>query len=222
MSRLLALIVVGGGLAGGCDVSGALGGGGDDHTPSDDDSSSCGGALPPPMCGEGGCSCCGSCDPARELCMTADWSIGFGYGHCYAGPAEGTLTATVGGTAFVAMEVAAIADGAYLQISGRLGVTTGSLANLRQITSQAPAVVGTTDCVASPVIAISYAEGERSIRYNAGRSMPRPACSLTLTAIGEVGQRIEGTFAVTVVDDATPAMTDVTGGVFSVERGIYP
>jgi hypothetical protein len=228
MSRALAPIVVlalGVGLAGGCDVTGTFGGGGPaDDSPSDDDSSSCGsgGALPAPLCGEGGCSCCGSCDPARELCMTADWSVGFGYGHCRATPADGTMTATVDQTAFVATEVAAIADGAYLQVSGQLGVTTGSLAGLRQITIQAPAVLGTTDCVASPLIAISYAEGETSIRYNAGRSMPRPACSVTLTAIGEVGARIEGTFTVTVADDATKATTDITAGTFSVERGVYP
>jgi hypothetical protein len=193
-----------------------------DDTPSDDDSSQCGGAggaLPAPYCGEGGCSCCGSCDPSRELCFTDDWSISLGYGHCRSGAVTGSMTATVGATDFAATEVAAIASGAYLQVSGRTGATN---ATLRQISIHAPATLGTTDCVATPVIAISYAEGETSIRYNAGRSMPRPACSLTLTAIGEIGERIEGTFTVTVLDDATKATFDITAGAFSVERVPYP
>jgi hypothetical protein len=216
-------IVLGAGLLGGCDVTGTLGGGGaSDHTPSDDDSSSCGGALPPPSCGAGACSCCGSCDVSRELCMTADWSIGFGYGHCYAAPAQGSMTASVRGTTFVAMETAAIANGTYLQVSGRIE-TPG--APLRQITIQAPAALGTTDCVASPLIAISYAEGEIDIAHNEARLMPRPPCSLTLTAIGELGERIEGSFSVTLLEHApqdTQGAVEITAGTFSVERVPYP
>jgi hypothetical protein len=222
MSRAL-LPVLTAFLAGACNVSGTLGGGppGDD-TPSDDDSSSCGatgGALPAPSCGEGACSCCGSCDPSRELCFSDDWSVSLGYGHCYGSPAGGSMTATVGSTAFVATEVAAIASGAYFQVTGRLGATP---ADLRQISIQAPATLGTTDCVATPVITVSYAEGETKLVYNAGRSMPRPACTVTVTALGAVGERIEGTFAVTVLDDTTKATLDITGGTFSVERVPYP
>lgn len=221
----LAGLVLGAGLVCGCDVTGTLGGGGDpDRSPSDDDSSSCGagGALPAPSCGAGTCSCCGSCDPARELCMTADWSIGLGYGHCYAAPAAGSLSASVDGTSFVATEVAAIADGAYLQVSGRIG-TPG--APLRQVTIQGPAVLGTTDCVATPLIAISYAEGETEIAHNAARLMPRPPCSLTVTAVGEIGGRIEGSFAVTLLELApqgTQGTVEITAGTFSVERVPYP
>jgi hypothetical protein len=220
MSRNLAPIVVLV-LVGGCDVAGALGGGPSDDTSSDDDSSECGGASPAPSCDQGGCSCCGSCDPARELCFTADWSSSLGYGHCYGYPAGGTMTASIGQDAFVATDMAAIASGAYLQVTGRLGATSEGWASLRQITIHAPAMLGTTDCVATPVIAISYAEGPTRIAYNAGRSMPRPACSITLTAIGEVGERIEGTFSVTVLDDATTNTVDITAGAFSVERVLY-
>jgi len=212
---------------GACNV-GVFGGGSSGDDPpadddaSDEDNSSCGGAggaLPAPICGEGACSCCGSCDPSRELCFTDDWSISLGYGHCRHPGVGGSMTATIGGTDFAATEVAGIASGAYLQVSGLSGAPNGAL---RQMSIHAPATLGTTDCTATPVIAMSYAEGETSIRYNAGRSMPRPACSLTLTAIGEIGERIEGTFTVTVLDDATKATLDITAGAFSVERVPYP
>lgn len=218
-------LVLGASLGGGCNVVGTFGGGEpDDNTPSDDDSSSCGagGALPAPMCGEGSCSCCGSCDPARELCMTADWSVSLGYGHCYAAPAQGSLSAAVDGTSFVATEVAAIANGAYLQVTGRIG-TPG--APLRQISIQAPAVLGTTDCVATPTIAITYAEGDTDLADNAVRLMPRPPCSVTVTAIGEAGERIAGSFAVTLLERApqgTQGTIELTAGTFSVERVPYP
>jgi hypothetical protein len=220
MSRAL-LPILAALLAGACDVSGTFGGGTGDDISSDDDSSSCGGALPAPRCGEGACSCCGSCDPSRELCFSDDWSVSLGYGHCYGSPAGGSMTATIGQTAFVASEVAAIANGSYFQVTGRLGATPQGLADLRQLSIQAPATLGTTDCVATPVITVSYAEGETKLLYNAGRSMPRPACTVTVTAIGAVGERIEGTFAVTVLDDTTKATLDITNGSFSVERVPY-
>jgi hypothetical protein len=204
-----------------CNVSGTFGGSSDDPTPSDDDSSSCDGegALPPPNCGEGACSCCGSCDVSRELCMTTDWSIGFGYGHCYPPRAKGSMAATIGVSPFVATEVAAVSNGSYIHVIGRIETTPDTL---RQISIQSVATLGTTDCVATPVIEISYAEGETRISNNAPRLVPRPPCSVTLTSIGAVGERIEGSFSVTLLDRAPQGTVDITGGTFSVERVAYP
>jgi hypothetical protein len=53
------------------------------------------------------------------------------------------------------------------------------------------------------------------------RLMPRPACSVTVTAIGEIGERIEGSFVVTLLDSKTQAITEITAGAFSVERVQY-
>jgi hypothetical protein len=202
-----------------CDVTGVLEGTTNDDPSSEDDP--CGnasGASPAPSCSEGACSCCGSCDPSRELCFTDDWSSSLGYGHCYGAPAGGTMTATVDGDAFVAAEVAAIASGAYLQVTGRIATTS---AELRQISLFLPATLGAADCVSTSLAGGSYAHGEASEAWNMPRLDPRPPCSVTLTAIGEVGERIEGTFSMTLLDSATQTTVEITDGTFSVERILY-
>jgi hypothetical protein len=218
----------------GCDIAGVVDG--TDEPPDDEDTSveTCAGVSPAPYCGEGACSCCGSCDPRRELCFAAGWQLELGYGRCYSLPVAGSLTAMVGGVAFTANEVAAVASEGYMQIDGRiesrLPVTDPQAPidyEATQLTLQLPAQLGTFDCTDTSFALFAYTQfdtidGDQVEAWNQLSQMPRPPCSFSITAIGAVGERIEGTFAVTLVDRNTSTAVDIVDGTFSVERVLFP
>jgi hypothetical protein len=197
-------------------VSGG-GGGGSDGGGSNDPSpeGSCGGGLPTPTCGQGGCSCCVGCAQRDGLCFDPGWGFTLGVGECVAPPAAGTLQAMVGANAFVATEVAAAVDGAAMEISARTAGQT--------IAFVVPAAVGDYDCTA-PATILSFAYYDATAEY---RNRPavdtRPACTVRVTNVGNVGERIEGSFAVTLALNApTPTTLEITAGMFSVQRVAYP
>ena len=186
--------------------------------PPPDPADESGGGLPTASCAQGPCSACVGC---------AVWEFGcFGWagytnlnsaGYCVASPAQGTLQATVGGVDFVAAQAVAVVDSGNIAISARAGDEL--------VVLFAPATAGVHDCasqLSSGALAY-FAVGEigptrdfRSPRQDA----PVPSCSVTVTTVGEIGQRIEGSFAATLFEHnlASQASLDVANGTFSVER----
>jgi hypothetical protein len=45
---------------------------------------------------------------------------------------------------------------------------------------------------------------------------------VSLTRIGKLGERIEGSFSATVVSSTSPATLTLSNGTFSVERTAFP
>lgn len=212
-------------ILGGCDVTGTLG---ENAVPPSDnrEEDPCGGAggLPPPPCGEGPCPCCVGCSVSKELCFAGGWEFEMGFGTCRSSPVDGSFDALIDGEPFVASDVAAIGTEGYVQINGRVV----SAVDARQVSIQLPAQLGTFDCTGQSLAAFAYTVTSSASSalvtdaWNQLRLSPRPACSYTLTAIGEVGERIEGTFAVTLVDRASSSQLELTAGTFSVERVPFP
>ena len=170
--------------------------------------------IPPPHCGEGPCSCCVSCGVGRGLCFGSAAQFTFGVGSCIAAPGAGTLTATVGGAAFVADHVAAVVTGAYVQVS--------ALAGNRELVAMLPATIGTAACAASDYAgAFAYYQDIEGfgVEFHNRPTQPRSACTVKLTKVGGLGDRIEGSFSVTV--DGNTSL-DVSNATFSVERVAFP
>jgi len=171
----------------------------------------CLGGLPAPTCGSGPCLCCVSCGQDEGLCMGLGYHFAFGIGTCRARPAAGTLSVTAGATSLTATEVAAIADASF-EISTR---TNGGV-----LVFVGPAAISDVTCATTASGFTYYETGGRVYRNRPGSGN---ACTISVTAFGGVGERIEGTFSATLVDDAQPATTlELTNGTFSVERVAYP
>ena len=187
--------------------------------PSEDTEDTCrGGGLPPPTCGSGPCTCCTSCSQADGLCLDPGWGFELGIGRCRAQPAAGSLAMTIGATPFTAIDVAAGVDPrGMMEISARAGAAS--------ISFIVPATVGTYDCATSPyVMSLASYDGAGGHYRNRPTNGARPGCTIDITAIGAVGERIDGTFAATLLDQSALGgpMLELTAGTFSVERGAYP
>jgi hypothetical protein len=198
----------------GTPVGGGGGGGGDggDHSSPE---GSCGGGLPTPTCGEGRCGCCVGCSQRDGLCFDPGWGFAVGIGACVAASTAGTVDAMIGATAFAATESAAVVDGAAMEISAR--------AAERTLAFVVPAAVGDYDCSAAATI-LSFAYYDATAEYRNRPALDtRPPCTVHVTSVGNVGERIEGSFAVTLARNAPTATTlDITAGTFSVQRVAYP
>ena len=174
-----------------------------------------GGGLPAPTCGSGPCSCCVGCSIKAGLCLGTAVQFALGVGQCVAAPAAGSFQVMIGGSAFVADQVAAIVDHAYLQVSAR--------AAGRTVVLLLPNTLGDASC-ASGGYAGSFVyspDGASEFRNRPGS--PRPVCTVSLVKVGDVGERIEGSFSASVVESsASPATVELTDGAFSVDRGAFP
>lgn len=171
-----------------------------------------GGGLPTPRCGQGFCGNCVGCGVSSSLCFgQASWFT-LGSGHCTASPAAGTFDVSVDGTAFATEQVAGVVDGAYVEIVARSGERTIALL--------LPSAPGTYDCASSAFGGVvSYFETVNRGFFNRITS-PRPACSVTITSVGPVGGRIEGSFSAMVTGPA--ATVQLGAGTFNVERVAFP
>lgn len=167
--------------------------------------------IPPPHCGEGPCSCCVGCGVGQGLCFGTASQFTFGVGSCIAAPGAGTLTATVGGAAFVADHVAAVVTGSYVQVS--------AVAGNRELVAMLPATIGTAACAASDYAGAFAYYQDIGVEFHNRPTQPRSACTVKLTKIGNLGDRIEGSFSVTV--DGNTSL-DVGNATFSVERVAFP
>lgn len=201
--RILLIAILGtacgGGASGGeVDAPGGEGGGG--------------GGLPTPHCGQGFCSECVGCGVNTSLCFGAASRFSIGSGQCTASPAAGTFEVMVDGVAFVTDQAAAVMDGSYVEIVARSGD--------QAIALLLPAAPGTYDCGSAAFGGVvTYFRTAAAGFYNR-LTMPRPACIVTVTGVGPVGGRIEGSFSATVTGSG--ASVQLTAGTFSVERVAYP
>lgn len=161
-------------------------------------------ALPPPHCGQGSCSCCAGCGLADGLCLGDPSTLSFGIGQCLATPAAGEVTAS----AFASDSVAAAVAGAYVEVSARTATRTLVLA--------LPATPGTYAC-SDPGTAMQMILFDGGTRHDNTPGAGRPPCTVTVTAVGAIGQRAEGAFDVTFTGGV-----ELAGGAFSVERVAYP
>jgi hypothetical protein len=149
---------------------------------------------------------------SASLCFGEAAWFTLGSGQCTAAPAGGSFEVSVDATAFTAEQVAAVVDGAYVEIVARSGEQTIALL--------LPSAPGTYDCGSTAFV------GVVSYFQTAGRGFhnrittPRPACTVRVTSVGPVGGRIEGAFSATVADPA--ANVELAAGTFSVERVAYP
>lgn len=121
------------------------------------------------------------------------------------------LSATIGGAAFVADRVAAVVTGSYVQVS--------AIAGNRELVAMLPATIGTASCAASDYAGTFAYYQDIGVEFHNRVTTPRSACTVKLTKIGNLGERIEGSFSVTV-DGNTPL--DVSNATFSVERVAFP
>jgi hypothetical protein len=168
-------------------------------------------ALPAPHCGQGQCACCVSCPISDGLCFGEAFKISLGIGECVASPVAGSLDMMIGSAAFSATEVAGAVVDEDIEVSG----TTDTQA----LTLVLPATPGTYSCSdPDQAMQMTYVDPTGTYRNQAGDA--RPACTATVTSVGAVGQRIEGTFSVTVTAGSTTL--DLTSGAFSVERVPFP
>jgi hypothetical protein len=173
-----------------------------------------GGGLPTPTCGKGECGCCVGCSLKDGLCFGTGWRFVLGVGQCVAPPAAGTLQVDIGTSRFVAEQVAAIVDDAYLEISARVADRT--------LVLQLPAVLGDGSCATSTYLGeFAYYQGALELR-NRPALPTRPDCTVSLTKVGNVGERIEGSFSATVATSAGPTTITLSNGTFSVERTAFP
>jgi hypothetical protein len=168
-------------------------------------------ALPAPHCGQGTCQCCVSCPIFDGLCFGPPAGISLGIGQCVASPVAGSVDMRIGSAAFSATQVAGAVVGGEIEVSG----TTDTQA----LTLVLPAAPGTYSCSdPSQAMQMTYVDPTGTYRNQAGRA--RPVCTATVTSVGEIGQRIEGTFSVTLT--AGSATLELTNGAFSVERVPFP
>jgi hypothetical protein len=188
--------------------------------PDSDPESEPGGGLPTPRCGEGACSECVGCGVSRFGCFgwagTANLNSP---GRCLAESTSGTLEATIGGVAFASREAVAIVDHGRIAVSAQAGDPL--------VVLFAPAQIGNHDCASSSAAIAYFAQREiqpavdfRSVVPGA----PPVACTLTVTRIGDVGQRIEGAFTATLLDwraTTLPRPTLSIEGTFQIERGPF-
>ena len=181
----------------------------------DNNCSGGGGGLPAPTCGEGSCGCCVSCSLKNGLCFGTAADFALGIGQCVAAPAAGTFQVTIGASTFVADRVAAIVNGAYLQVSARM---TG-----QSLVLSLPATLGDGSCTSGAYVGSFAYYGDGASEFHNRPTSPRPGCTVNVGKIGNVGERIEGSFSVTVLESSTtPTTLDLTNGTFSVERVPFP
>lgn len=167
-------------------------------------------ALPPPHCGEGLCNACAGCGVGAGLCFGSQPWFALGVGTCVADSAAASITLTANGAAVALTEAAAAAPDAYVEISARSADHT--------LTFEVPATLGDATCSASYLGGFYYVDGG-TIYQNRSVSTRGP-CTVSLTTIGAVGERIEGSFTATVTA-ASGATVDLAG-TFSVTRVSYP
>lgn len=165
-----------------------------------------GGGLPPPACGAGVCSECVGCSLASGLCMSLEAGFAVGIGQCHA-RSQGSLVADDGPAPFVATAVAAVANDSYMQISGTAGAG-------HTLAMQVPAQLGSFECASTTAAWFVYYSAA-GVAWNRPVS-DRPACSVTVSALGAVGAPIEGTFTIAF------GTTVLANGSFSVVRAAYP
>ena len=181
----------------------------DVQAPTSPDGDGCGGGgggLPTRACGTV-CTCCVGCDVTNGTCMSLGPYFALGVGECY-GSSPGTLTMVVDGVATVSTLTGAVADDSAVNVSASL--QAGSFAML------IPAQLGTFDCAAGGAAWFVYSDGVTE-SWNRPTS-PRAACSVTLATVGAIGERIDGTFAVSFVGANSH---ELTAGSFSVVRRAY-
>lgn len=163
-------------------------------------------ALPTRACGEAPAGNVG-CDPFRPLCFGWANNPFARAGDCVSAPAAGTLDIAVDGSPQAATRVAAVVHGAYLELSAEVDGQTLVLVTTAEI--------GTHSCDALHGFALA-----RDVRY--GNFGEVADCTITLTAVGEVGADVAGTFAGTLVELGPQARTiAITDGAFRVERVAY-
>jgi hypothetical protein len=173
----------------------------------------CSGGQPPAVCGSGdACECCLSCSIRDGLCFGGYLSLG--YGDCTAS-GVGSVTATIGADTYAATAVAAVLDGELVQISS--ATATGSLSLI------VPAAVGTYACAAGDYVEIAVFSAATPAGYWNRQTVPRIPCTVTVTAVGQVGGTVEGTVEATLqLASVTPTELELTAGSFSAPLVPFP
>jgi hypothetical protein len=189
----------------GCSGSGAV------APDASDPGGSCGG-LPPPACGQGTCACCVGCSRRDQLCFGDPGFFELGTGSCVAPGTQGTLQVTIAANAFAATQSGATISGADLEIVARNADQT--------VAMLAPATPGTYSCADASVV-LSFAYYSASQEAHNRPTSPRPACTVTVQSVGNVGDQVTGTFSATLSDGAGNPI-DLANGMFSVPRLPYP
>jgi hypothetical protein len=171
-----------------------------------------GGGLPTPSCAEQtACSECVGCAAWDFACFGWEGVANLNAaGRCVATPTDG-MVETSGGVAFVAEQAVAVVDGSYLAVSAHAGDAV--------VVLFAPATVGDHDCSsATSLAAIAYFANVDGIPGTDFRSAATSSCTLTVASVGDVGQRIEGSFSATLADWHASGATLQLAGSFSVIR----
>lgn len=169
--------------------------------------------LPSPGAGGNGyCSCgartegCVGCDLASGTCLDVAGPP------CYAGGA-GTFAMEADGVPFETRDLAAGwsgVPGAALQIAATAG-------NEHTIVLDLVAEVGVYDCRTHNYVRVTYFN-EGDTFWNTAVQSPRPACTITVTAVGAT---FDGTFDITVTAQGQNAHV-LSGGTFSVTPQVLP
>jgi hypothetical protein len=122
----------------------------------------------------------------------------------------------VGASRFVAERVAAIGYGAYVEVSARSADQT--------LVLLLPSTLGDSSCAADGYPgSFAYYQGDATEFHNRPAPPARPGCTVSLVTVGNVGERIEGSFSATVLASSlTPTALQLTNGTFSVERVAFP
>jgi hypothetical protein len=195
-------------VTGGCavDTAGSPG-------PSTADDESGGGGLPTPSCGTpcdspGQCVGCGY---SSHLCFGDVALFSLGTGSCTADGAPGTDAATFSLDVDGVMIAADRAGAAVLATSLELVVHAGQ----HRLSILAPAAPGTYDCATSLAVVVQYTSpsGERAANRPVAGRLP---CSIAITSIGAIGERVEGSLSAQV--PTTAGTVQLSASSFAVVR----
>lgn len=172
-----------------------------------------GGGLPAPRCGTP-CDApgqCVGCGYSSHLCFGEVAQFTLGTGSCTADGASGTETAALALDVDTVMVTGDRAGAAVVGGSLELVIHAGQ----HRLSILAPAVPGTYACESSPTVVVQYTSpaGERAANRPVAGRLP---CSVTLTAVGELGARVEGSLSVQV--PTTTGTVALSAAAFSVAR----
>lgn len=172
-----------------------------------------GGGLPTPACGtpcESSGQCVG-CSYSSHLCFGDTAFFSLGTGSCTADGATGAdaaeLSLDIDGTAITADRAAASIAGSTLELVAHAGQ--------HRVSILAPAAPGTYACADSLAVIVQYTSpaGERAANRPVAGRLP---CSITITSIGAVGERVVGSLSAQV--PTTNGTVQLSALTFSVVR----
>lgn len=172
-----------------------------------------GGGLPTPHCGTA-CEttgACVGCGYSSHLCFGDVGWFTLGNGSCTADGTTGTdraqLPLAIDGTSINADRAGASISGAYVELVAHAGQ--------HRISVLVPSAPGTYDCAVTSPVVVQYTSptGERSANRPVAGRLP---CSITITAVGAVGERVEGALSAQV--PTTTGTVTLDAATFSVVR----